>query len=143
MKMENLLNWKDQYSIGISRVDMEHKIFLDLIRCLKQEVDNQIEEERFFDLVNEIEKYAEFHFTSEENFMKKISYPKLDKHKELHFNLLEKLNIVKHKIISKDDFIKFLEEWFVSHTAHEDKKIEEYCLSAHLEIDFKFHIDGE
>ncbi|MGQ1786274.1 MULTISPECIES: hemerythrin domain-containing protein [unclassified Saccharicrinis] len=138
--MEDALFWKDGYSIGIEQIDMEHKIFLDLIRNLKNEIDDGIDDDRLLDLILEIEKYAEFHFISEENFMKKIKFPQFEYHRDLHYNLLEKLNVVKHRKVNPGDFLKFVIEWFITHTSKEDKALEIFCTNNNIKADFKFEL---
>lgn len=138
--MENIITWDVKYSVGIERIDLEHKIFLDLIKNFQKEVFENVSDERLFRLILEIEKYAEFHFISEENFMKLINYPKLEQHINLHFDLLEKLNVAKHSNVNKNDFLNFTVAWFVNHTIQEDKQIYNYCKENNIEINFKLDI---
>lgn len=141
--MKSDILWKKSYSVGIDRIDMEHKIFLELIKNFQEETFEDDDEERVVSLILEIEKYAEFHFLSEENFMKKIGYPKLEQHKNLHFNLLEKLNIVKHSKIATADFLVFAVDWFVHHTTNEDRLIAKFCEDNKIDFNFTFQIADE
>lgn len=138
MKKEKLMHWDVKFSIGIRRIDLEHKIFLDLINTLIFEVNENCEKQVILNLIIELEKYAEFHFISEENFMKRINYTSLDHHKNLHYDLLEKLNIEKHKKTLDDNFIDFVKDWFSTHTTIEDKKIYTFCMENNIQMDYKY-----
>jgi hemerythrin len=83
--MENLegnvnINWSSSYNTGIERIDFEHRIFLELVNSLKKALDNSYTKIQLHRILIEIEKYAEFHFISEENFMMRIEYPDFKKH---------------------------------------------------------------
>lgn len=119
--------WKDEYSIGILRVDYQHKYFLELINWLGENLyltDDLAMRQRY---VEEVVRYAKFHFISEENFMCAIGYGEMEAHKALHTQLIERLNyhILRLELNREDlpEFITFLEEWFINHTVNEDKKI--------------------
>ena len=75
--------------------------------------------------------------------MKMINYPKLEHHKYLHFNLLEKLNVAKHSNTSFELFLEFVVDWFTQHTTIEDIQIHKYCKENNIDINFKFNIFNE
>lgn len=119
-------SWNSKFETGIKRIDFEHEVFLDLINCLKFAIENKIDDEQINGLIMEIEKYAEFHFVSEENFMKRIKYPHLEEHRSIHLDLLEDFNIAKHKVKNHNELIKFLYDWFINHTIAEDGRIKDF-----------------
>lgn len=119
--------WYSTLETGNRNVDAEHKIFVSLINKLIVAVNGDRDPEYLERLVLEIQKYAEFHFVSEENFMIDIGCPDVDAHHRLHLRLLEKFNVTLNQLDSKkeayENFLKFLIDWFQAHTIHEDKKI--------------------
>ena len=72
-------------------------------------------------------KYADFHFTSEENIATSCNLPGVSGHHHRHQELLEEFN--QHaEDLSKgsktvDDFLGFLTDWFIGHTVYEDQKL--------------------
>ena len=78
-------------------------------------------------ILNEISKYAEFHFVSEENIMTEYHCPEQKYHAQLHRMLLvevsDKLSQFKLNGIGSDEVFEFLFEWFALHTTTEDKKL--------------------
>lgn len=124
-----MLDWSDYYSIGNERIDFQHRIFLSLLNEFSQKMESGILDELNRTL-QELIKYAEYHFKSEENLMIDYGYPELERHKVLHNYLLSKVKVKAHElelgICGSQDVLIFLHEWFVLHVTHEDKKIGNY-----------------
>jgi len=72
-------------------------------------------------------KYADFHFTSEENVAISCDLQPLQKHQERHKELLSELNMHVNDLLSgrysTDKFIGFLHDWFAGHTIYEDRRL--------------------
>jgi hemerythrin-like metal-binding protein len=132
MKTENeiTLKWDDSYSIDIEEIDHQHKYFFLLIGRLNELKENKEKEKLIPGVIDELVKYAVFHFKSEENLMAYNGYPALNGHKILHINLIEELsnNRLKYEndFISLDEFIKFIFKWLVTHTTKEDIKFGDF-----------------
>lgn len=134
-----IIPWQEKYETGVDRIDFEHKIFLELLNSFKFAIDRTTNKHELTRLIIEIEKYAEFHFISEENFMQRIHYPELKDHRIEHFELLEKFNIAKNSNCNFDDFYSFLKEWFIQHTFEEDIKIKKYLIMNNIDITDSFY----
>ena len=80
--------------------------------------------------MNEVKKYAGFHFVSEENIMIDVDYPHSEHHAMLHRELLTRLkdhsNQFKIGRLDAPDVFEFLFQWFAIHTSNEDKKLVAY-----------------
>ncbi|WP_321493646.1 hemerythrin family protein [uncultured Desulfobacter sp.] len=124
------INWSSKYDVGITEIDFQHKYFLKLINRLALNHDFFLEKGLVKTHLSELDKYARFHFKSEENIMLLVDYPDLVHHMQLHIELIEQLNYQGFKVIDSTDnmsrFIMFLREWFLNHTVNEDKKLFEY-----------------
>ena len=119
------LIWKPSYTTGNKAVDFQHQCFVDLINRISKSL-LETEDEKYREkLLIELIKYAEFHFTSEENLAfldNKIEG--LHVHHKRHMELLEELcchtkDLMKDHY-SAEEFIRFLINWFVGHTVYED-----------------------
>lgn len=137
-KSTEIINWETKYETGIKRVDFEHKIFLELINSFKIAIDNNRPEDELVRIIIEIEKYAVFHFISEENFMNSIEYPEYKNHQIQHFDLLEKFNLAKFDKQGFPKFYDFIKEWFINHTIYEDRKIKDFIIEKNIDIE-KFY----
>lgn len=121
------LEWKHEYETGSSRIDDEHRVFLDLVREFVEECEDGAEHTLLLRLAHEIYKYADFHFFSEERMMTRIRYADLAHHHQVHQQLLEELRLFVESLATDSSqaptMARFLVRWFVSHTVTEDTKL--------------------
>lgn len=131
---EGILKWESSFETGIDRIDFEHKIFLELLNSFKYGINTNMDEFEVIKIITEIEKYAEFHFISEENFMLRIKYPDYKEHQIEHFELLEQFNLSKFQQCGLEEFHKFLKHWFISHTVESDTRLKNFIDSNQIEL---------
>lgn len=125
-KIFEKISWESKFNTGIERIDFEHRIFLELVNSFKIALDENSSNRELVRILNEIETYAVFHFTSEENCMQAIGYPDYKQHQILHLELLDQFNLAKYEEVGFAKFYQFIKDWFISHTIYEDIKIKEY-----------------
>ena len=125
--MPERIHWNDSYFCGIEEIDFQHQYFAKLINRLDVELGKTDDMHYRARLLEELNKYAHFHFLSEENLMIAMKYPQLREHQRLHYDLLDKLNLYCMKLdmaeIDENSVLDFLVSWFNHHTVVEDKKI--------------------
>ena len=126
--------WNEDFETGIKRIDFEHEVFLELINSFKLAFEKGMTDFELKRIIIEIEKYAEFHFISEENFMLRINFPEYKRHQIIHLDLLEQLNLAKHIQNDYSEFLSFLYKWFSYHTVFEDKKIQIFVLQNQIDV---------
>jgi hemerythrin len=121
------IQWSTQFELGHERIDAEHRIFLRLVNEFATRVDQGSGTDMLARTLNEIRKYAEFHFVSEENIMQELDYPRLDEHRGLHSRLLEALDgwmrDMSSGAIRPQEVQQALVDWFAAHTSQEDQKL--------------------
>jgi hemerythrin len=119
--------WKPEYELEIEDIDFQHHYFLNLINRLAGELKMTTSAERRTALIAELNAYARFHFTSEENLMASVGYPGLETHHRQHLDLISKLNSREAMLqLEKtdrraEDIVDFLVAWFIKHTTVEDR----------------------
>lgn len=123
-----LLQWKDQYSVGIEAVDHEHKELIELINHLADEVlakgTTLVASAFFGDLIKGISA----HFALEERFMRERGYDQLAQHKGDHERLLDEiLNIMDEfegdETVNRAELAKRLDAWFSRHFETHDARL--------------------
>ncbi len=130
--MKISLDWKEQFNTNIEEIDYQHKYFLKLIKRFALLTEEENDNEYLNRILNEISRYAVFHFCSEENLMYKHNYPLLKQHQRIHQDLIAELD--NHIINTKHDpqgiinLIAFLANWFMQHTVEEDKKLAQFIM---------------
>ena len=121
------LEWESEFETGVEYIDMQHRYFVDLINRIRknyQEADDDVYQKK---LIDELKKYADFHFTSEENIATSFNLSGIIGHHQRHSELLEEFNHHAddlHKDLKTiDEFLGFLTDWFIGHTVYEDQKL--------------------
>lgn len=124
------IDWKDEYLTGIDEIDLQHKTFVKLINRLSIVQNYNNKKAVAVRLLAEIEKYAQYHFVSEENIMFLTKYPAMERQQQAHEALLNEYSYRMQNYLNDkgtiEDVIRFLEGWFARHTVEEDKKISSF-----------------
>ncbi len=120
------LEWESDFETGNEYVDLQHRYFVDLINRVGtnfRETDDAVYKKK---LISELRKYADFHFTSEENIATSCNLPEVSGHHQRHSELLEEFNHhaedLNKGLKTVDEFLRFLTDWFMGHTIYEDQK---------------------
>jgi hemerythrin len=132
-----LLQWKDQYSVGIDAVDHEHRELIALINKLHDELMAKGEEPSvsvsafFGDLFTGISA----HFALEERFMRERRYDQLAQHKADHERLLDEIRDImddfeEHEVASAELGAR-LDAWFSRHFETHDARLHKALGSHH------------
>ena len=80
------------------------------------------------ELVKKLKKYAEIHFSYEEQMMDFYGFHELDEHQELHRQFtnenqkLEKSRLVRESTTNLKTVLGMMQDWFLSHIIVEDIK---------------------
>ena len=118
--------WGPGYELGIEDIDLQHHYFANLILRLSRDFDAHTDAALRLGMLEELNAYARFHFTSEENLMRRAGYPALAEHKALHRALIDDLSNRQGRLILSNDaadateMVGLLVQWFLGHTTHED-----------------------
>jgi len=119
--------WRRWFEIGHETIDFEHKTFLGLINQLDHLAARGAPPERLARALDEIAKYAAFHFASEESVMLDADYDGFVQHRAHHRALLARLEEViaafEGGLDNVQEIITFLVLWFAEHTVNEDLDI--------------------
>jgi hemerythrin len=123
-----LLNWKDEYSVGIDAVDHEHKQLIELINRLHQELDARNSKQSVLPFFGDLLKGISAHFALEEKFMRDHVYGRLATHKEDHERLLDELRDIMDGFehaeeINAVELTRRLDTWFTRHFRTHDAEL--------------------
>src|SRR5215472_18692606 len=115
-----LLQWKDQYSVGIEAVDHEHRELIDLINKLHDEMSAHGGKPAIEAFFGDLYKGISAHFALEERFMRERGYDQLGQHKSDHERLLDEIRDLMEDYEVNDLFeerllAQRLDAWFSRH----------------------------
>lgn len=130
--MEGKLVWKDEYNIGVSIIDREHRRLFEIVNKLFRFADEKRKSRwacqegiKFF------KDHAVKHFTEEEEYMASIKYERLGVHMHIHSEfrertlpaLEEELERTDYSVESVEHFLGVCAGWLIGHTLMEDRAI--------------------
>ena len=127
------IEWDDSLSIGIDTIDDQHKMLIDRLKNLSNAFEQQMGETEIFETIKFMTEYTDFHFSSEEEHMRKVNYPGLEHQIGQHAEFKESLNRLVEDF--EDEGITralttsvntFLMNWLVNHIKGVDTKFAQF-----------------
>ena len=130
-----LLQWKDQYSVGIEAVDHEHRELIDLINRLHEEFTSKRSKDTVEAFFGDLFRGISAHFALEERFMREQRYGELPQHKADHERLLDEIRDIMEMARENDslgqaELARRLDAWFSRHFETHDAALHK-ALGAH------------
>jgi hemerythrin len=124
----SLITWKDEFSVGVAAVDLEHRELIELINGLDAGMREYASQTTVVETLGEIYARISAHFALEEKIMRKAGYDGFATHKHDHERLLDELLDV---IDSVDDaghydragLSRDLNRWFSDHFRTHDARL--------------------
>jgi hemerythrin len=124
----SLITWKDEFSVGVAAVDLEHRELIELINGLDADMQEHATQTAVVEALGEIYARIAAHFALEEKIMRAAAYDGFATHKQDHELLLDELLDV---IDSVDDAGRYdrvglsrdLDRWFSDHFRTHDAKL--------------------
>jgi methyl-accepting chemotaxis protein len=115
-----LIVWDDTIATGIELIDDQHKELIGLINRLNSAMQQGKGKAVVGEILDEVGRYAVFHFGQEEALFDKYGYPEVEEHKGIHRDLLGQAsefidNFQSGKIGMSHDVFFFLKDWLTNH----------------------------
>ena len=122
-----MIEWDDKYSVGISKIDDEHKQFINIINNAIATNEHNDDPEELKKLLHSITMYAINHFSTEETYMIEFNYPEYQYHKEEHHDFSRKVIAYCERVNDGDsqisnEILEYLKRWLINHIQVTDKK---------------------
>lgn len=121
------IKWKDEFSVGITKIDDQHKQLVLILDELYSAMSVGKSKEAMGHILDELIQYTKLHFHFEESLMKNHHYPGLDEHLLEHHNLTSKVIEFQGQFVSGEarismSVLSFLKDWLFHHINETDKK---------------------
>jgi hemerythrin len=127
----NLVEWCNEFKIGIEEVDFEHQELIELINDSYKEAINEGSMMAVVDYLGEIFAKISAHFALEEKEMRKLKYDQYEDHKQDHEKLLDSIRDIMdeyedNSILDEKEFGQRLTDWFVNHFSTKDARLHKF-----------------
>jgi len=130
--------WTPKLSVGIKRIDDQHKEFITLINQ-SQKFAETGKSMRFNKSLTELLDFARVHFSTEEDIFNKYKYPFAQEHNIEHFKLTEKVinfyDRAKRDENIGEEFLLFLKDWLENHLKTHDQKYAKYFKENKIKVE--------
>jgi len=138
------LKWTQDLSVDEPEIDRQHKTLIEHVAKLEKHLTEGEEFSGIRESINFLLKYKKEHFDYEEEYMKRIKYPKFKEHKKIHDKFSKDAEKFKKDFENKyikqkytvsfaKEFLKkvhkYLGQWIIDHIKKEDQKYHKYALS--------------
>ncbi len=123
-----LLEWRDEFRIGIPEVDHEHRELIALINALHGRLTAPGDDVGVAEFLGELHAQISAHFALEERVMRSRRYPALESHKADHERLLDEIRDIMdgydlHGRYDPDALGAALDAWFSVHFRTHDARL--------------------
>lgn len=123
-----LLEWKDEFSVGVPSVDLEHRELIGLINETHRLASSRANYESISSMLGEIFAHVSAHFALEEKYMIDSAYPHYGEHKDDHERLLDEIRDIMDQVdidgaYDERNLAAALETWFAVHFRTHDSRL--------------------
>ena len=120
-----ILEWDDDFSVHRQEFDDHHKYLLKLLNKTYDGFICGTDESELLQILEEMLKYAEYHFSAEEQWMEQHDYPRLDKHRGEHKYFVGRVGDLHREFIQGHsslslEVLTFLKSWLSTHILGSD-----------------------
>lgn len=132
-----IINWKNEFSVGVKEMDEQHKKLLGMINRLIEEQHTLTDPRTIADLLTEMTDYAQVHFRAEEFLMAEYGYEQISAQKKQHQDFIDKTisfysaSDIGPNVLSVA-LLDYLGTWLVGHILQEDMKYKNFFKSKGL-----------
>jgi hemerythrin-like metal-binding protein len=125
-----LIEWRDEFAVGVAAVDHEHREMIDLINTTYQRLVEGESSMTVGNFLGEIYAKISAHFALEEKLMRDHHYDQYTDHKEDHERLLDDIRDIMDDfemndaaVFDRDRFAQQLRGWFSEHFKTRDARL--------------------
>jgi hemerythrin len=126
-----LIEWREEFEVGIPDVDHEHQELIKLINDLYDAISGENANISVMDFLGEIYSHVSAHFALEEKIMRDRKYDQYTDHKADHERLLDELRDImddyeESAYFSDEDFSSHIKRWFTEHFKTRDARLHKH-----------------
>ena len=122
-----IMIWNETYSVGVRELDDQHKALLHMINEMHYAMNNDKGQDAISSIVEQMFKYMELHFSTEEGYMDQCGYLGLLAHQAQHEEFRAKARDLRERVNAGEfvlsfEIVQFLSGWLQSHIMVTDMK---------------------
>jgi hemerythrin len=132
----SVIEWREEFSVGLPEVDHEHRELIAAINRLHGEIGSGASAAEVTDRLGEIESAISAHFALEEKSMVALRYDNYAAHKNDHEDLLDEILDIRDDVVETgqydpDTLSQSLTDWFREHFRTHDTRLHHWLAKRH------------
>lgn len=127
------MEWNESFVLGIEEIDEQHKMIVEHFKMLSDAVRDAREQEVLADMAKFMVEYAQFHFKTEERYMKQFAYPdmaeQISEHEQFSrdaIDLQSKISGGGNTHVLAVELTGKMFRWVFQHIRDHDRKMAQY-----------------
>jgi hemerythrin len=125
--LAELIKWSEKFSVNNVLLDSQHKNLISLINDLHTSMKEGKGKQVLQQVLDNLVLYTIEHFFTEEQILRKASYPFFKEHKQQHEDLTKQATKLQSSYRSGEvpltqDVLNFLRDWLINHIEGTDQK---------------------
>jgi len=124
-----LIQWKEKYSVGISKIDKQHKRYVAILnRIIARQFFKGNDDREIEGILDELQGYTKEHFRTEEEYMLEHHFPGYKEHRSEHHQFRDRLfearkEYSKYRQLISVNLFNFVWDGFSQHILNSDKRL--------------------
>ena len=132
-----MFEWREEYRVGVAALDEQHRELFGLMQALHEGYAESAPVKRgravFVRMLTDLVVKTKAHFATEEELMRRWSYPHSAEHKQVHDALVGHAEELLEKVqrrgdIGAADVIRFLNKWVAHHISAADHQLAAFLI---------------
>jgi hemerythrin len=128
------IDWNDTYSVGVVKIDNQHKRLVQIINELSDAMGAGKGKDVLGNVLKELIAYVNTHFKTEEEMMVQFGYEEYENHRYEHEKLTDEVkrffdDYQAGKALLSVQIMNFLRSWLMDHIVVKDKKFGKFLNS--------------
>lgn len=122
------IEWNDELSLGVEKIDTQHKELIELTNDVLEALKGEDASRVITAAVSRLRDYTVHHFSSEEELMREVHYPKRVEHIQEHARFKAEVKDMQRDIYEKripdaKEFKQFMAQWLLGHILSFDREL--------------------
>lgn len=129
------VKWDSRFAVGVATIDAQHRTLFDHVNALHDAMQAGHGKDEIGKTLAFLARYTVEHFHTEEELMRRTSYPGYLSHKAIHDDLTQQVKDLQAKLDRGSQMLSlsvmhFLRDWLSHHISEEDKKLAQHLNGA-------------
>jgi hemerythrin len=124
------IEWSDRFSVGVREIDEQHRQLLGMINRLHDAMLDNRGREAQREIVDEMLAYADFHFATEEDYMRRFGFAGYYEHRQEHGQFAQEAAELRKRLdgggmVLTLEVMGMLKSWLQNHILGTDREYAE------------------